>query len=956
MSFPILYDKMETEFGHLGLGVLRDAISCIVTEERNGIFELEMEYPISGALFDLLENDRIIKVDAGHELKEQRFRIKRITKNMNGFIGVYAEHVSYLTQDLTLTPEIELRGNAQQALNQWKNNMVDKNPFEVFSDVALDRVTKLNIQDFDTARRVLGGIEGSILEVWGGEYKFDNYRISLLENRGGNSNTLISYGRNLTDLDQEENIANTFTSVYPFAVYRDHSEDGSSSNEQLITIDGYIVDSEHVNKYPNRRILPIDFSSEFESDVKPTQARLRTLAQQYIQSHNIGVPKVSLNVSFVDLTKSLEFNGLHYEQVNLCDVVPIYFEELGIRARAKINRIRWDVLLDQYESLEIGDARMTLSDKIRDLQDDINNIDNRPPVIGGENIANIPPQRVTGFSAHGGFNAIHLFWDNQGIHVERFELYASVVSNFVPNEYDRIYRGRSNAFTHLVDVNRQYFYRCRAVNYHGVVGEWSVEVSAQTVNTKDIDELEGHLDELNDNIDDLNNHILPNLNDRIDDNKDRLDALRDVTLPELEQDLSNAHDNINNALGNIRDVEEIMDNWKYEDTVEIDGGAIRADTITAKQIRAGTVTAVEIEAGSITGDRLEMKTITAEQIKANAITANEIAVGTITADEIAVSTITANEIAVDAITAEHIKANAITANKIAADTITANHIRANAITVDKISTNAISARHIQAGAIVADSIATGAVRAVHIQAGTITGDHINGRLLQGITLQSSSGNNLVRITNGRVDVHFQGQANNIGMRLDQGTLRIMNSGIPPASAVTPPNGELAGFTRLHNTAFTNIIGTAIVTRGTNNGMFFRLASQGNMGWGFSRSHIQTTNNSAGTTQIWGASAMSAIAMNNHPLTGLTAFNGNGDVDIRKEKALRVRKLGTTNFTNNTEIELISYVVDGEKGLLMCNQYPVPKGGFWIGENGSIGIMVNGVVRITKGEDVKCEKD
>lgn len=375
MKHPILYDKTATNFFNLGIGVLTDAISCIVIEERNGVFELEMEYPLGGALFHLLENDLIIKADAGHALssKDQLFRIKRIDKTIDKVAKVYAEHVSYLARELPFQPIFNiLNQSGNTVLNTWRNALVGNHPFTSSSNITALRSTNLTIQDYNNPRQILGGIKGSILDVWGGEYRFDNYHINLLNQRGGNANTLIAYGRNLTDLSQEENITNTFTSVYPFAIFRNSYTD----NEEIITINGFVVDSQHVNAFPNRRVLPIDFSSEFESDVRPTQAKLRELAEAYIRNNQIGVPRVSISLSFVDLTKTLNYNRSRYEELNLCDTVPIYFDKLGIRTRAKIVRIEWDVLLDQYKSLEIGELRPTISDTIRDIERDVNNANN----------------------------------------------------------------------------------------------------------------------------------------------------------------------------------------------------------------------------------------------------------------------------------------------------------------------------------------------------------------------------------------------------------------------------------------------------------------------------------------------------------------------------------------------------------------------------------------------------
>ena len=373
MTYPILYDANATIFFNLGLGVLSDAISCIVTEERNGVFELEMEYPVTGIHADLLRNDMLIKADAGHRTasKEQRFRIRRIDKNADGIMLIYATHVSYLSQDLALRPRFNVSSSSgQTVLNFWRDSIIGGSPFTVTSDVQTMSSTDLRLGEYENARQVLGGVRGSILDRWGGEYLFDNYHISLLRERGGRANTLIAYGRNLTSLEQEENISNTFTSIYPYAIYRD-----DSNNEELVTINGYVVDSEHLSAFPNRRILSIDFSADF-GDERPTEARLRSFAESYIRNNNVGVPRVSLRLSFVDLTRTLEFSGSRYEELNLCDTVPVRFEKLGINTNAKVIRIEWNVLLEQYDAIEIGDSRPSLGNIIRDLESSIELVEN----------------------------------------------------------------------------------------------------------------------------------------------------------------------------------------------------------------------------------------------------------------------------------------------------------------------------------------------------------------------------------------------------------------------------------------------------------------------------------------------------------------------------------------------------------------------------------------------------
>jgi phage minor structural protein len=359
----ILYKANETDFTHFGLGMLQDAIQIFVTEERNGIFELEMQYPVSGDRFADLKLDRLIKADAGHYLKNQRFKIIRITKPLNGIVTVYAEHVSMLTRDLPLPPNVSYSGDATSALNTWKNSIIgiDPNPFTVFSDISLPGSGSWSIKDVKNARDALGGVEGSLLDTYGGEYLFDNFDIKLYANRGKQSGALIAYGRNLTDLEQEENIAETYTSIYPYAVVSDDNQ-----NEIILTLPEYYLDSEYVSNYARRKILTVDFSGDDVTTVE----QLRTKAEAYIINNRIGVPKVNLKIKYVDLAKTLDYEETQaLEEVNVCDWVTIYFEEYGIQTNEKIIKTVWDDLLKQYDSIEVGEARASLAQSINTTVD-----------------------------------------------------------------------------------------------------------------------------------------------------------------------------------------------------------------------------------------------------------------------------------------------------------------------------------------------------------------------------------------------------------------------------------------------------------------------------------------------------------------------------------------------------------------------------------------------------------
>ena len=373
MIYPILYETNETDFFSLGLGPIKTATEAFVTEERNGSFILEGKVIVDDEVYPLLQENRIIKADASPALTDQRFRIKRIVPNHEGQAEIYAEHVSYLSQELPMKPETYVEGNGIASLTIWKSAILDDNPFIVDSDITTVNKTNWRIDKMENPRQALGGVEGSILDVWGGEYRFDNYHISLLKKRGTTANTILAYGRNITDFEQERNIMTTYTTVYPFAIYTDDKEE-----EQIVTIDGYVVDCENIADYPNRNVLPVDFSNEFEHDEVPTKAKLKQLAQDYIKNNDIGIPKTSIKVSFLDLAQTADYADIAtLETVELCDDVRVHYEKLGVDTIAKVIRTKWNVLRGAYEEIEIGEKRTTLSSIINDTQTSIKEIENQ---------------------------------------------------------------------------------------------------------------------------------------------------------------------------------------------------------------------------------------------------------------------------------------------------------------------------------------------------------------------------------------------------------------------------------------------------------------------------------------------------------------------------------------------------------------------------------------------------
>ena len=354
-SLILLYDSTEMSFETNGLGALPDAISCEVTEERNGLFELEMEYPIIGRRYSELALRKIILAKSNPYSTLQPFRIYGITKPINGIVTVNAQHISYDLSGLIASPfEAD---SVLDAFIKMKEASVTDCPFDFWTDKTTLAQMKTTLPS--SMRSLLGGVRGSFLDIYGGEYEFDRFSVKLWSERGANRGVSIRYGKNLTDLNQEENCSNVYTGVYPF--WYDEEEGLVELSEKYIEAEG---------NYDYVRIYPLDLGEYFSE--RPTETEMRTKAESYMKDNKIGIPKVALEVSFVLLSQSKEYENISVlENVHLCDTVNVQFEKLGVTGTAKCIKTVYNVLTDKYIKIGLGDAKSNLSTSIAEQDDSI---------------------------------------------------------------------------------------------------------------------------------------------------------------------------------------------------------------------------------------------------------------------------------------------------------------------------------------------------------------------------------------------------------------------------------------------------------------------------------------------------------------------------------------------------------------------------------------------------------
>lgn len=338
---PILYDsitegQVPSDFG---LGVLTDTLKATVTEQRNGSYEMTLEYASSGIHAEDIIPNRIIKAKPNYTDDPQLFRIYKVGKEMNGRFEVNCQHISY-----DLSGKVITDGSASSCVQACLLLQNKAGNFTITTDKSVSAA--FDITEPSSVRSWFGGKSGSLLDVYGtAEWKYDNFHCSLLAQRGTDRGVQIRYGKNLTQLSQEIDMSNLVTAIYPYYI----DQNGNKTVGAKVQT-GLILNIQ--------REIAVDFSQDVDPDSSVSiLSQLNTLANKYKANNNLLAPMDNIKLDFVQL------QGLQ-ERVDLCDTVHIFFDALGISAATKCISTTWDVLEERYTSTTFGDARNSIADTI----------------------------------------------------------------------------------------------------------------------------------------------------------------------------------------------------------------------------------------------------------------------------------------------------------------------------------------------------------------------------------------------------------------------------------------------------------------------------------------------------------------------------------------------------------------------------------------------------------------
>lgn len=361
--FPILYPPNAADFSTFGIGALTDTISCEVTEERNGLFECLLKYPITGQHYGRIAKECIIKAKPNDTAKPQAFRIYRITKPLNGIVSIYGQHISYDLANVPVMPFTTESRSPQLILSQLLSG---DSRFTGWTDYS--EAKPFSVAQPKSVRACLGGTEGSMLSKWHGEFEWDNFTVKFHTHRGQKTGVAIEYGKNLTALEQDEDNSGVYTQLLPYAVF---TAEGTE-RETVVTLPEEtlpIVSAEMVRE----KTLIMDFTDRFDSGTAITEEMLRAAANDYIRDNPLGMTVPTVKVSFEPLWKQPEYAAL-LERVSLCDIVTIRHSALGVSVSAMVVQTVYDCLAERYLGLTLGSEKSSMITTINQVQSSVEKV------------------------------------------------------------------------------------------------------------------------------------------------------------------------------------------------------------------------------------------------------------------------------------------------------------------------------------------------------------------------------------------------------------------------------------------------------------------------------------------------------------------------------------------------------------------------------------------------------
>lgn len=346
----ILYSPGTSAYDNMGMGVIL-CTRAEVTEELNGIYELEFETPIIGRHYADIEEGCIVTAPHDDTKERQPFKIYKRSAPIDGIVTFWAQHISYELNKVVIRPYTA--ESCAAALIGMETYAINPKGFTFWTDVTA--TGNFAVTAPVECRKILGGTEGSILDTYGGEYEFDDRTVKLHARRGRDTDVNIIYGKNLVSMKNDIDAGNTYNAVVPF---------WTGQNGELVTVDGYLVKRANMPADEPIFAISLDLTSEYQE--QPTPAQLQAAAEQRLASGRPWLQNQNVKVDFVALWQTAEYADVApLQRLNLSDTAVISHPALGItNERQKVIKTVYNVLTERYNKMELGQRQTTLGQTI----------------------------------------------------------------------------------------------------------------------------------------------------------------------------------------------------------------------------------------------------------------------------------------------------------------------------------------------------------------------------------------------------------------------------------------------------------------------------------------------------------------------------------------------------------------------------------------------------------------
>lgn len=335
---------------------LFDAVSCIVKEELNGEYSLELQYPVDGeAISDLAPGKTILArcpswtVDNGsfvNAFTVEEFDIYKTELTIDGLLTVYANHVSR-----RLAGRIYAGSTLYGSLSSMTGKTTPAAGIGIHGASGSQSEAVEDLPKSILACMI--GSENSMSSLWGYEFAFSYHEtvnpgndvgVWQFTQRGDNRGAIVRFGLNLTDINYTQDRIAAFNAIVPYAKKKDGTvvyvtSGGNPTYVQPSTPPAGAVYA-----------VQMDFSSEFTDDSQITQAALTTKARNYLDGNT---PWIGDNTIEADFLNGAEIEP-HSPEVWLGDTIGVAWHNAGVQTFMRVVGYEYDVIAEIYNTMQLG--------------------------------------------------------------------------------------------------------------------------------------------------------------------------------------------------------------------------------------------------------------------------------------------------------------------------------------------------------------------------------------------------------------------------------------------------------------------------------------------------------------------------------------------------------------------------------------------------------------------------